>query len=109
MYHFVFDGYNMRIIKFLIEQKLRLDMTTTFINLSTFGMVAWQFSEKLGIVTTPLKSLFVLGLLLVAWAFGWFMDSRLKYLQNFQTLNNVRNPLLCEVLENTRELVKKVR
>ena len=67
--------------------------------LSRMGFTVDQF-----LIVGILCTLLIVGFLL----FGWILD-KFKYYENLMDIQNSRNPQVQELLDNTRELLRKTK
>jgi hypothetical protein len=96
--------------EFLIEQKMRFDLSSTFISAVNFIMLSvitmtqvFRITDKFQIGGLAILSF---GLL---WLFGYIIDAKLKYLQHIQTMQFNRNPQLVKIQQDIKTLLERKR
>lgn len=107
----------MSITKFFVVMKYRWDQGISFLTFVNFAFLAISISDKLqafakeylhlSLTTTSVTIYTVILAFIGVWLFGYILDVFIKYPHHMATASNVRNPELQEILNNTRELMKK--
>jgi len=108
----------MKWLHFLLNQKLRLDLAASFLVFVNFGLLIVAASDKLIIFLTTVFGRPIIGVWLIptmfisigtfAWVLGYVLDRFFKYLQVANTVGNSRNPQIMEILENQKNIEKKI-
>lgn len=105
-----------KIIRFFLTQKFRWDLAVGFLVFVNFGLLVITASSQVQLLLNKYNINFdvysiVIYLIVISffgtWVFGYLLDRYIKYYDNMMTVANSRNPQISEILENTRELLKK--
>jgi len=108
----------MKWLHFLLNQKLRLDLAASFLVFVNFGLLIIAASDKLIVFITtvfgrPITGAWLIPIMFIsigtfAWVLGFVLDRFFKYLQVANTVGNSRNPQIMEILENQKNIEKKI-
>ena len=107
----------MKQMKFLATQKFRLDLAASFLMFINFALLIITASDNIillfnvfGLSITKVVLIPILFVMIgtVSWLFGYFMDEKLKYWDQLNTVMNQRNPQITEILEIQRRIESKL-
>jgi len=108
----------MKKLHFFLTQKLRLDLAASFLVFVNFGLLIIAASDKLIVFATTILGKPITGKLLIpimflsigitAWFLGYILDRFVNYLQAVNTVGNLRNPQIMEILENQKKIDNKL-
>lgn len=107
----------MGIKKFIIRQKFRFDTALTVLTFINFLLLSITASATIKTflletlkINIPIKMLvfyLFFGVIISVWLIGYLLDKYVQYPSEIASVNNSRNIELTEILNNTRELLKK--
>ena len=102
--------------RFFLTQKYRLEIAASFLIFVNFALLSITASNNirdflstrmgfevglLGIVITM-----AIGVFFGMWFFGYVLDRWMRFPQEMNTIGNIRNVEITEILSNTREIKK---
>lgn len=105
-----------KLISFLVTQKFRFDLGISFIVFINFALLAITASEQVQKLFTnwgisfDLYSIIIyiiLAAFFCTWMIGYVLDKVIKYQERMMTIQNIRNPQISKILENTEELLRQ--
>lgn len=99
------------IIKKLVIWKFRFDQVASFLSYINFSLLIITSApnvQKLvgGNTSTITILMFVIGISILL-IMSWVLDTKIKYFQHMQSIQNERNPQITEILENTRKIMRE--
>ena len=105
-----------KIIRWIVTQKFRFDIAITFVSIINFFLLVITASDKIieyfaliGILVDD-KIIIIFGSIFVfggMWLFGYLLDTRMKYFDTLEDIRGNKNPVLVEILDNTKKILEK--
>lgn len=102
---------------FFSRQKFRFDMATQILIVINYILLAITASDNVQMLLTNIFGVeigiywIILGLIVLAiigvWAIGLYMDVKAKYWESIVTEQNIRNPHVMRMIENT-EITRQI-